>query len=102
MIVVVIGDYESPEYLDLLQRVKILQPEESVLDLSLHHFPTWKQSMDARFADIESAHRVIICNDWRKHFDVKRDITQAQLLNKEIFIERDGQFLPFPEHAHQI
>lgn len=102
MIIAVIGDYESPEYKDLVQRVKISQPEEHVLDLGRHKSFNWKKLLDARFADIETAHQVIICSDWRNHFDAKRDITQAQLLNKEIFIDRDGQFLQFPENANRL
>jgi len=102
MIIAVIGEYDSPNYQELLQRVKIAKPEEHVLDLSRHQSVNWKKMLDGRFADIGIAHQVVICSDWRIHFDAKRDITQAQLLNKEIFIDREGQFLQFPEHAHMI
>jgi|SRR5665647_94584 len=102
MIIAVIGDYESPKYQELLQCVKIYKPEEHVLDLSRHQSVNWKKMLDARFADIETAHQVVISNDWDNNIDTKRDITQAQFLHKETFIYRDGQFLPFPEYAHKL
>lgn len=99
MKVAVIGDYQSPEYKELLQRVKILKPEEEVLDLSRHQKSSWSKMLEARFADINSSYQVIISDDWDSHFDTKRDITHAQSLGKECFIDRGGQFLLFPQYA---
>ena len=101
MIIAVIGDYESPTYKDMVQRVQILNPEEEVFDLSRHKTGGWKKMLESRFTDIRSAHRIAISYDWHNHLDAKRDITHAQLLNKECFIEREGQFRPFPEYAER-
>jgi len=95
----VIGDYESPTYQEFLERVKIIFPGEQVLDLSRHKAEIWKTLADARMQDIESAHTVIISRDWSSHVDSRVDITRAQALKKECFIEIDGRFLPFPEYA---
>ena len=54
MKVAVIGDYESPEYKELLQRVKILKPEEEVLDLSRHQKSSWNKMLESRFSDIKN------------------------------------------------
>jgi len=102
MNVAVIGDYESPEYRDLLMKVKIMQPEEQIFDLSRHKTGDWSKLLNARFADIGNAHRVIISSDWRNHFDAKRDITHAQSLHKECFIECDGKFLPLEQCMSRI
>ena len=102
MVIVVIGDYESPKYQELLQLVKIYKPEEEVIDLSRHQNLNPSIMRVSRFADIETAHQVVISNDWDNNIDTKRDITQAQFLHKETFIYRDGQFLPFPEFAHKL
>ena len=101
MNIAVIGDYESPTYIDMVQRVKILNPEEVVSDLSRHKTGGWKKMLESRFTDIVNSHRIVISHDWNDHLDAKRDITHAQLLNKECFIERDGQFRPFPEYAER-
>ena len=97
-IIAVIGDYESPKYKTLLQDVKRLKPEEEVLDLSRHK-GSWSNQLDKRFTDISNADCVVISADWHKHFDAKRDITHAQSKHKDCFVEREGQFLPFPEHS---
>lgn len=99
MKIAVIGDCESPAYKELLQRIRILMPEEEVLDLSRHQKSSWTRMLENRFADIKNAHQVVISDDWDVHFDAKRDITHAQSLNKECFIDCKGQFLPFPEYA---
>ena len=102
MNIAVIGDYGSPQYHDLLMKVKIMQPDEHILDLSRHKNGDWSKLLHARFTDISNAHQVIICSDWHNHFDAKRDITHAQSLHKEIFIESDGKFFSFPGYAERI
>ncbi len=102
MKIAVIGDYESRAYKDLLQRVKIIKPEEDVIDLSRHQNGSWSKMMESRFGDIRSALLVVISDDWHNHLDAKRDITYAQSLNKECFINHHGQFLPFPEFAQKL
>jgi hypothetical protein len=102
MIIVVIGNYVSPEYHDLLMKVKIMQPEEQVMDLSRHKNSDWSKQLQARFTDIGNAHMVIISSDWRLHFDAKRDITHAQSLHKECFVECDGRFLPLDQCISRI
>jgi hypothetical protein len=99
MRIAVIGDYESPEYQDLLMRVQIVFPGETVLDLSRHGSVFWKKSKDERLKDIELAQIIIICADWDRLTDAKIDITRAQSLRKECFIDITGKFLPFPEFA---
>ena len=94
----VIGDYESPSYLELLERVKIIFQGETVLDLSA--FPgSWKQKSDARIDTIGRSHMVIISQDWSVLTDAKKDITCAQALKIECYVDVDGKFLPFPEYA---
>jgi hypothetical protein len=97
MNIAVIGDYKSPKYLDLLMKVKIMQPDEQVFDLSRHKDGDWSKLLSERFSDISNAHRVFISSDWCNHFDAKRDITYAQSLHKECFIECDGKFLPLEQ-----
>jgi hypothetical protein len=102
MKIAVIGDYQSPEYKELFQRVTILKPDEEVLDLSRHQKGSWNKLLENRFADIKNAHQIVISDNWHDHLEAKRDITHAQSLNKECFIEHGGQFLPFPEYARKI
>ena len=102
MKIAVIGDYESQEYKQLLERVKILKCEEDVIDLSRHLRLVWHKKNEARFADIKNAHQIVICGDWDNYIDAKRDITYAQTLNKECFVEYGGQFLPFPQYARRL
>ena len=102
MKIAVIGDYQSPEYQILLQRVRIIKSDEEVLDLSRHQKSSWNKMLEYRFADIKSAHQIVISDDWHDHLEAKRDITHAQCLNKECFIEHGGQFLPFPEYARKL
>jgi len=102
MKIAVIGDYQSPEYTELLQRVRIIKSDEEVLDLSRHQKSSWNKMKESRFADIKNAHQVVISDNWHDHLDAKRDITHAQSLNKECFIEHGGQFLPFPEYARKL
>jgi hypothetical protein len=99
MRIAVIGDYQSPEYKELLKRIKILKPDEQVLDLSGHQKSSRTKMPEARLVDIKNAHQIVISGDWDNHPDAKSDITHAQSLGKECFIDRDGQFLPFPEYA---
>jgi hypothetical protein len=102
MKVAVIGDYESPEYQVWLQRVRILKSDEEVLDLSRYQKSSGNKMKEYRFADIKSAHQIVISDDGHDHLEAKRDITHAQWLNKECFIEHGGQFLPFPEYARKL
>ncbi len=100
MRIAVIGDYESEKYHELLQRVQIIFQGEYVLDLS-RYTGDWKKKADARLEAISSAHEVIICSDWMYYTDAKVDITRAQSLKKECFIDIEGKFLPFPEYARR-
>jgi len=102
MNIVVIGDYQSPQYKDLLQRVHMALPEELILDLSSYRTGSWKKMYDARSEDIFRAHKVIIGNGWRTNIDARRDITYAQELKKECLVEIDGTYRPFPEYAREI
>jgi hypothetical protein len=102
MKIAVIGGYQSPQYKELLQRVAILKSDEEVMDLSRHQKGSWNKMLEARFEDIKNAHQVVIGDDWEDHFDAKRDITHAQSLDKQCFIEHGGQFLPFPQYARKI
>ena len=102
MKIAVIGDYGSEQYQLLLDRVRILKSDEEVLDLSRHRKGNWNKMLEARFEDIKNAHQVVISDDWEVHFDARRDITHAQSLNKQCFIEHGGQFLPFPQYARRV
>lgn len=100
MRIAVIGDYESSQYADMLQRVKIIFPGENVLNLSCFT-GDWKKKADARLEAIFSSHLVIICADWDRFTDAKIDITRAQKFNKECLINIDGRFLSFPEYGRK-
>lgn len=102
MNIAVIGDYQSPQYNNLLQKIRMARPEEQILDLSSHQTGSWKKMCNARFEDIFRSHQVIIGNGWRTNIDARRDITYAQELKKECLIEIDGTFRPFPEYAREI
>jgi hypothetical protein len=93
MDIAVIGDYESPEYKILYERVKLAYHEESVIDLSRHTGNDWKKRDDARIADITDSHLVIICKDWMNHIDARHDISEAHRMKKEIYIEYNGGFI---------
>ena len=99
MRIAVIGDYQSPEYRELLRRIRILKSEEQVLDLSVHQKSSTTRMSEARLVDIKNAHQIVISGDWDNHPNAKSDIAHAQSLGKECFIDRDGQILPFPEYA---
>jgi hypothetical protein len=102
MNIAVIGDYCAEQYQDLIQRVQMAQPEDQVLDLSKHNRGSWKTMCNQRFEDIFRAHRVVIGYGWRTNIDARRDITYAQALGRDCFIDIDGQFLPFPQYARAI
>jgi hypothetical protein len=95
MIIAVVGDYTSPDYKDLLLRVKIAFPEEKVLDLSRHEQRNDQLRKRARSTDIEDSHHVILGNNWRGSFDARNDINCAHQNHKEIFVEMDGAFRPY-------
>lgn len=104
MLIAVIGDYLSPEYQVLLEKVKSVKQDEAILDLSRHQKGSWNNMLKARFADIASAHEVIIGTDWHNDIDAKRDITHAQSLHKDCFVylRSEGVFRPFPEYAERV
>lgn len=102
MIIAVIGDYGSQEYSELVGRIRMVKPEEIVIDLSKHNSGSWIKDMRSRFRDIGNSHQLVISRHWQDYLEAKRDITHALSLHKECFIERDGQFLPFPQYAEKI
>lgn len=99
MRVAVIGDYGTPEYKELLQRVRIAFSEEYIIDMSRHLQSSWKDRLELRILDMDSAHLVIVCSKWDHSVDVKRDITEAQKINRDLVIEHDGRFIPFTHYA---
>lgn len=102
MIIAVIGDYSSPKYKELLLRIKMAKPFETILDLSRHQKRSLNKIPEARFADIANSHQVVIGDHWKGSIDTHSDIAHAQNLHKECFIEHEGQFLPFPEYAERV
>lgn len=102
MRIAVIGDYKSPGYIDLLMKVTIFIEDVFVLDLSKHNTGSWTDMRDARWADIESAHQVIVCNDWLdQNIDVKVDIQKARCLGKELLVFYDGYLIPLQLYAYK-
>jgi hypothetical protein len=97
MIIAVIGDYESPKYKDLLLKIKVLQPEETIIDLSRHRNGDWGKLKHARFTDISNADTVVAGSDWQDHFESRHDIHHAQSLHKDLLIECDGKFFPLSQ-----
>ena len=102
MNIAVIGDYNSPEYQDFLQKVKLVKPEETILDLSRHPGYNWGKKVQGRFEDISSSHLVIIHPNFSNNRDSKRDVTYAGERKRERMIYVDGAFRPYPEFATQI
>ena len=98
----VIGDYESPEYRDLLMKVKILQADETIQDLSRHNSGVWSKDIQGRHEDIRTANLVVISRDWDRHLDAKVDIHYAQQEHKECMIEQDGKFIPFTTKSYSF
>ncbi len=96
----VIGDYGSPEYQNLRQQVKAYQPEEIVLDLARHLDRKGggnpEKCAAKRANDITDSHLVVLAWNWSDHFDCRQDVRWAQDLKKEIMVECEGRFLPFP------
>ena len=100
MIVAVIGDYESPEYKELLQFVGQTMAEETILDLSRHQSKRWEKLIEKRKQDIADAHKVVVCERWRedKLIDVKVDLGNALTLNKDILQKKGEKLIPFTEN----
>lgn len=93
----VIGDYSSPKkYQELLETVKSYKPDENVLDLSRHKKGEWAKILLKRAKDITDSHLIVLACDWHDHFDCRMDQKTSRELHKEIMIEVDGHFLPFP------
>ena len=99
MRVAVIGDYGKPEYKELLERVRIAFSEEYIIDMSRHQQSDWKDRLELRILDMDSAHLVIVCSKWDNCVDVKRDITEAQKINRDLVIEHEGRFIPFTQYT---
>jgi hypothetical protein len=101
-IAVIGGNYNSQSYKELLEIVRLAMPEEIIIDMSRHQSGNWKTDFDLRCLDIDSAHRIIVPNDWRDHIDAKADITHAQKVRKDLYIYLDGKFYPWEAYcAHQ-
>ncbi|MEI7503357.1 MAG: hypothetical protein WCJ61_08725, partial [Paludibacter sp.] len=77
MNIAVIGDYESSNYQEFLKKIKIVKPEETILDLSRHPGHNWGKKLQARFEDISASHLVIIHPDYENNIDPRRDVTYA-------------------------
>lgn len=97
-----IGDYSSPNYQDFLKKVKMVKPEETILDLSRHPGYNWGKKCQARFDDISSSHLVVIHPDYKNNLDSRRDVTYAMDKKKECMIYVDGVFRPFSEYAPSV
>lgn len=101
MRIAVIGDYESPDYKDLLLKVKVIMPDEYILDLSRHK-GTYMEMRDARWADIDSAHHVAVCEHWmEKKSDVRRDIDKAKNSDKSMLFFQDGKLTTNHDFAYR-
>lgn len=101
MQIAVIGDYDSQEYLEFLNKVKTAFPEERVRDLSVNR-GSILNTRKYRQLEIESSHQVIISPYWKNNIEARWDVPYAQETGKECFIYRDGRFMPFPEYAPEL
>lgn len=99
MNIAVIGDYESPGYQSFIEKIKLLKPEDNVLDLSRHPGYNWGIKCKARFDDISESHLVIIHPNYENQLDSRRDASYAMERKRECLIYLDGVFHPFPEYA---
>ena len=102
MNIALIGDYASPNYQEFLKKIKMVKPEEIILDLSRHPGYNWGKKLKARFEDISASHMVIIHPDYRDSIDSRRDVTYAMDKKRECMIYVDGVFRPFAEYAPTI
>lgn len=102
MDIAVIGNYKSKKYQELLKMVRNLKPDDRVIDLSRHQSTAWGKQLHDRYTDIGNAHIVIISEDWRDHFETRNDLTHAQKLHKELYLEYEQRFIPFPTHTYFV
>jgi hypothetical protein len=102
MRIAVIGDYSAPEYRELIVKIKTGFPEDIILDLSVHHKGQSRNKRRSRQEDIATAHIVVISEMWLSTIEPRKDVPFAQSAGKECFIERFGQFHPFPEYAERL
>ena len=99
MRVAVINNYDSDYYKVFLQIVKIAKPEENILDLSKYNSRNYNKNKSDRHLEIDSAHQVIIGNNWLENIDARDDITFAMSQKKDIYAYVDGRFYPWDEYC---
>ena len=102
MNIAVIGDYESPFYPEFLKKIRLVKPEDTILDLTRHQGNNWGKKLAARWEDISSSYLVIVHPDYEKSLDSRRDLTYAMDRKRECLIYVDGVFRPFAEHVRSI
>ena len=102
MKVAVIGEYESPGYPSQLDTVRLMFPEETILDLGRHKAKTWDKLLAKKFQDIEDAHVVVnVCANFMddNKVDVKIDLGEAQRKSRDMKqLTPDGRIVPFTEN----
>jgi hypothetical protein len=92
MNIVVIGDYESLQYQDLLQIVRIAFPDDKVLDLSIHKTGDYKSREKARQNVIKGAFMFVYDQKWEESTEIRQDITYAQKAGLDGYLYAAGQF----------
>lgn len=92
MNIAVIGDYESPQYQELLQIVKIAFPDDNILDLSTHQKGDYKAREKARQNLIKGAFMFIYDHKWEESTEIRQDITYAQKAGLDGYLYAAGQF----------
>ena len=94
MNIAVIGDYESPQYKDLLRIVGMHFPEDRILDLSKHNTGDYKTRELARQKVIKSAFMFVYDYKWEDSTEIRQDITYSQQAGLDGYLYRNGQFIP--------
>jgi hypothetical protein len=99
MNIAVIGNYVLPDYQKFLNKISGVKPDDKVTDLSRHRSGSWDNMKKKRQEDIADSHMVVIGAGWKTSVDAMVDLTYAQKLRKEIYLEVDGQILLYPDCA---
>lgn len=102
MKVAIVGEYGTPEYERNLAIVKLLMPEEQLVDIGKLSAKNWHKHIEKRTEAMDGCVMVInICENWKeeKHHDLQIDLSIADSqLHKDMKQLRDGRLVPFAEN----
>jgi len=102
MNIAVIGDYESLQYKDLLQTVKMHFPADKVLDLSLIKCADEKRAEKLRQEEIKTCIIFIYDYKWEYDLKIRRDISYALMVGKDPYFYSAGKFYTGEMRNHSL